>query len=95
MKYLIFIISLIIILAFGISDAWAQSMPTVFIDTVVKIKEDDEGKLVILKKAAPILYLKYSASNYESIFSVLDNSLAFGSSVKITTDGKLNVIKAD
>lgn len=95
MKYFVLIVSLIIILALGISDAFAQTKAPIFTDTVVKIKEDDEGKLIVLKKTSQVLYLKNTATNYEAVFSAIDNSLAFGSSVKIITDGKLNVVKAD
>jgi hypothetical protein len=95
MKYFILLFSLFVILALGVSDALAQSSVPSFTDTVVKIKEDDDGKLIVLKKASQVLYLKNSAPNFEAVFSNLENSLAFGSSIKIITDGKLNVLKAE
>lgn len=95
MKWFLFVFSVFLVIVLGVSDAFAQLAGPTFNDTVIKIKEDDEGKLIVLKNSPKILYLKYSATSFDSVFTALDNSLAFGSSVSIVTDGKLNVVKAE
>jgi hypothetical protein len=86
---------MILILVLSVSDALAQGDSATFADSVMKIKEDDDGKLIVLKNAKQVLYLKYTVKNFDSVLSTLDNSLSFGSPVKITTDTKLNIIKAE
>ncbi|MBL7545170.1 MAG: hypothetical protein JNL11_15235 [Bdellovibrionaceae bacterium] len=95
MKIILFIMSVALIFALGITEALAQTNPAVFTDTVVKIKEDDDGKLIVLKNTTQVLYLKYTTTNFDSVLSTLNNSLTFSSTVKISTDGKLNVLKAE
>ncbi len=62
------------------------------IDSVVKIKEDDEGKLILLNQNKKVLYLKNDQKNYDNILIEVSNSLKFNSPVKFKTDANLNVI---
>ena len=95
MKSIICLVTIFLIFVLTVSDAIAQSKYPVIADTVLKIKEDDDGKLIILAKSKPILYLKYKTKNYDSIYAFILNSQSFNSAIKITTDSQLNVIKAD
>lgn len=64
------------------------------IDSVIKIKEDDDGKLILLNQNKKVLYLKNDQKNYDNILIEVSNSLKFNSPVKFKTDANLNVIEA-
>lgn len=94
MKFLIILISALLVFIFSISDARAD-VPTSFMnDIVLKIKEDDDGKLVILKNATEVLYLTYETPDFDAVLSTLTKSQTQKSPILITTDHKLNVLKA-
>tara|TARA_B110001454_G_scaffold219111_1_gene250020 strand:+ start:22615 stop:22902 length:288 start_codon:yes stop_codon:yes gene_type:complete len=95
MKYFLFAISMLIIFFFGISDALANNLASLVTDTVLKIKEDDDGKIIVLKNASQVLYLDNKAPNFEAVLSVLSKSQSQKTIIKITTDNKLNVLKAE
>lgn len=96
MKYLVCFLTIFLTLLLASSDAIAkaQTNPT-FSDTVVRIKEDDDGKLIVLSKTKQILYLMYNTPNFDSMINALNKSHSEKSSVIITTDSRLNVIKVD
>jgi len=95
MKYFLFAISILVIFLFGVSDALAQSSKATITDTVVRIKEDDDGKIILFKNASQAYYLVYSTPEFDSVLSVLTKSQTQKSAVKITTDSKLNILKAE
>ncbi|OYZ22994.1 MAG: hypothetical protein B7Y39_07025 [Bdellovibrio sp. 28-41-41] len=95
MKYFLFAISMLVIFFFGISDAFANNTSPLVTDTVVKIKEDDDGKIIVLKNASQVLYLNNKTPNFEAVLATLTKSQSLKSVVKITTDNKLNVLKAE
>jgi hypothetical protein len=66
----------------------------IIIDSVIKIKEDDDGKLILLNQNKKVLYLKNDQKNYDNILIEVSNSLKFNSPVKFKTDANLNVIEA-
>lgn len=70
------------------------SKSSIIIDSVSKIKEDDEGKIVLLNQNKKVLYLKNDQKNYENLLSEISNSLQFKSSLKFKTDSNLNIIDA-
>lgn len=72
----------------------AGSKTSTIIDSVSKIKEDDEGKIVLLTQNKKVLYLKNDQKNYENLLSEISNSLQFKSSLKFKTDSNLNIIDA-
>lgn len=95
MKYFLFAISILVIFLLGVSDAVAQSAAPTITDTVVRIKEDDDGKIIMLKKAPQAYYLTYSTPGFDSVLSALTKSQTQKAAVKITTDSKLNILKAE
>ena len=95
MKYFLFAISILVILLVGVSDALAQASTPTLTDTVVRIKEDDDGKIIMLKNASQVYYLTYSTPGFDSVLSTLTKSQSQKSAVKITTDSKLNILKAE
>lgn len=95
MKYILFAISMLVIFFFGISDALASNIAPLVTDTVVKIKEDDDGKIIVLKNSSQVLYLNNKTPNFDSVLSTLTKSQTQKAIVKITTDSKLNVLKAE
>lgn len=94
-KYFLFSISFMAIFLVGVSDALAQNSMSTITDTVVRIKEDDDGKIIMLKKAPQIYYLTYSTPGFDSALLVLTKSQDQKSTVKITADSKLNILKAE
>lgn len=95
MKVIIVLFTIFLMLALTISDALAQSQAKVITDTVIKNKEDDDGKLFVLSQAKPIFYLKHNNPNFDSILVTMVNSQTFQSPVKITTDSQFNIVKAE
>lgn len=95
MKYLLFAVSILVIFLFGVSDALAQSSAPTVTDTVVRIKEDDDGKIIMLKNAPQAYYLVYSTPGFDSVLTALTKSQTQKTAVKITTDSKLNILKAE
>ena len=95
MKYILFAISMLVIFFFGISDAFANNFPPLVTDTVLRIKEDDEGKIIVLKNASQVLYLNNKTPNFEAVLGTLSKSQSQKLIVKITTDTNLNVLKAE
>lgn len=95
MKYFLFAISLLVIFLLGVSDALADTNAKPIADTVVKIKEDDDGKIIVLKNAKQVLYLNYKTPNFDAVLLKLTNSQTQNSTVKITIDTQLNVLKAE
>jgi len=95
MKYILFAISMLVIFFFGISDAFANNYSPLVTDTVVKIKEDDDGKIIVLKNASQVLYLNNKTPNFEAVLATLTKSQSQKSIIKITTERKLNVLKAE
>lgn len=77
--------------------AFAQNSPKKFvsiIDSVSKVKEDDDGKLIILSSQKKVLYLKNDQKNFEDILNEISNSQKFNSTLKFKTDVNLNIIEA-
>lgn len=95
MKYFLVAVSLLVIFLFGVSEALAQSTATTITDTVVRIKEDDDGKIIMFKKAPQAFYLTYSTPEFDAVLSKLSKSHTQKSAVKVTTDSKLNILKAE
>lgn len=95
MKYFLFTASLLVIFFLSVSDALADKAAPTITDTVVKIKEDDDGKLIVLKNASQVLYLNHKTPNFEGVLLKLTKSQTQKSILKITTDNKLNILKAE
>ena len=95
MKYQFILSILVVILSIPIPGAHAQSNGQIISDIVSKITGDDDGRLFVLSKTGPILYLRYTNPNFDSILATLSNSQAFSSAAKITTDSQFNIIKAE
>ena len=56
------------------SSCYALTKTKIIIDSVKKTKDDEEGKLVILKKNKQVLYLRLDHKNFDSLFlNVLKN----------------------
>lgn len=75
----------------------AQNSPKKFvsiIDSVNKVKEDDDGKLIILNSQKKVLYLKNDQKNFDDILNEISNSQKFNSTLKFKTDVNLNIIEA-
>jgi hypothetical protein len=95
MKYFLFTISMFVIFFFGISDAFANNTAPLFTDTIIRIEENDDGKIIILKNASQVLYLNNKAQNFEAVLATLVKSQSQKLIIKITTDNKLNVLTAE
>ena len=95
MKNQFFIPIIFLILSIFLSSANAQFKGQTINDSVLKIKSDDDGKLFVMAKGLPILYLRYSNPNFDSLLTTLSNSQAFNSTIKVTTDSQFNILKAE
>lgn len=76
------------------SQSNASNSGSTIIDTVTKIKEDDEGKLILLNQNKKVLYLKNEQKNYDILVNEISNSLKFNTPLKFKTDANLNIIDA-
>lgn len=60
-------------------------------ESVKKIKEDDEGKIIILNNNQ-IVYLKYSHPKFDDVFEMINQSLIEELKISITVDAKFQII---
>ncbi len=95
MKFKHILSIVVIILSIQIPNAYTQIKGQIITDTVSKITGDDDGRLFVMSKTIPILYLRYNNPNFDSILATLSNSQAFSSTAKITIDSQFNIIKAE
>lgn len=64
-------------------------------DSVIKIKEDEDGKLIVLSQSKTIFYLKFKNRWFDSNFEKLNKSRLNSSRLKILTDSQFNILKVD
>lgn len=89
----IFILSIYFTIS-AFAQSTASNTGSTIIDTVTKIKEDDEGKLILLNQNKKVLYLKNEQKNYDILVNEISNSLKFNTPLKFKTDANLNIIDA-
>lgn len=64
-------------------------------DSVLKIKEDDGGKIILLVKEKEILYLPYDSKVFDSNLTKIQKCVDKKNKVKITVDGDLNILNIE
>lgn len=63
-------------------------------DTVKKIREDDEGVVVLFVKATGSYYLRRTNANFDAIKKKLDESLKAKAAISVTYDSaELNILE--
>lgn len=75
------------------SSGYASTKTKIIIDSVKKIKDDEEGKLVILKKNKQVLYLRLDHKNFESLFLNISKSQRMNSILEFKLDKDLNILE--
>lgn len=72
----------------------ASEEKTTIQDTVKKIREDDEGMMVLFVKAQGSYYLRRSAPEFDSSYKKLQDSLKLKKPVSVTAEqGSLNIVE--
>lgn len=82
-----------ILLIMSFSSGYASTKTKIIIDSVKKIKDDEEGKLVILKKNKQVLYLRLDHKNFESLFLNISKSQRMNSILEFKLDKDLNILE--
>lgn len=102
-KRLLFLTALASILGFsfaaqanpGVYRTIAQAAPSkVLKDTVKKIREDDEGVVVLFVKTTGSFYLRRTNGNFDALKKKLDESLKTKAEISVTYDStELNILE--
>lgn len=80
-----------LIITFG--SCYAITKTKIIIDSVKKTKDDEEGKLVILKKNKQVLYLRLDHKNFDSLFLNISKSQRTNSILEFKLDEDLNILE--
>lgn len=75
------------------SSCYALTKTKIIIDSVKKTKDDEEGKLVILKKNKQVLYLRLDHKNFDSLFLNVSKSQSTNSKLEFKLDEDLNILE--
>lgn len=62
-------------------------------DVVVKMRDDDEGVVVLFSKNTGSYYLKLATANFDNLRKKLDQSLKEKKAITVTADSSLNILE--
>lgn len=91
-----------LIMPVGFGALAAEAKPTVRViandnapiqDSVKKIREDDEGLVILFTKAIGSFYLRRTVEEFDAYRKVLETSLKDKKPVSVTVDSQLNILE--